>query len=252
MLGISSQSLIHHSINASPGGQIPGYATHLEGVAKASKYVNYGGWLCIAIDGGASAMKVQKVCVAGSIDACERVRLTELGSFSGGVAGGRGGGLMVRGKVKLLAKKCKHCSVTNEVNMARIKGGLCYTCRKSLHDARGVNMLKQASVRLKVLLSVISLCCLLLAGYSIYYNHIVLPYGGGRVRSRLLAFNGLGVAVPALALIMFAVGLLTVVAANLYRYSNEKACERIIRRSLCFGLFLYWISIFFADDIDYR
>jgi hypothetical protein len=39
-------------------------------------------------------------------------------------------------------------------------------------------MLQQASVRLKVLLSVISLCCLLLAGYSIYYNHIVLPYGG--------------------------------------------------------------------------
>jgi hypothetical protein len=105
MLGISSQSLIHHSINASPGGQIPGYATHLEGVAKASKYVNYGGWLCIAIDGRASAMKVQKVCVAGSIDACERVRLTELGSFSGGVAGGRGGRSDGAWKSKAVSKK---------------------------------------------------------------------------------------------------------------------------------------------------
>jgi cytochrome c oxidase assembly factor CtaG len=154
---------------------------------------------------------------------------------------------MVRGKVKLIAKKCKHCSVTNEVSTARIKGGLCYTCRKSMHDAVGMNMLKQAPVRLKVLLSVISLCCLLLAGYAIYYSHIVLPYGGGRVRSRVLEFNGFGVAVPALALIMFAIGLLAVVAANFDRYSNEKAYERVIRRSLCLGLFLYWVSIFFAD-----
>jgi hypothetical protein len=154
---------------------------------------------------------------------------------------------MVRGKVKLIAKKCKHCSVTNEVEMARIKNGLCYACRKSLHDAIRVNMLKQAPVRVKVLLSVISLCCLLLAGYAIYYSHIVLPYGGGRVRSRVLEFNGFGVAVPALALIMFAIGLLAVVVANFDRYSNEKAYERVIRRSLCLGLFLYWVSIFFAD-----
>lgn len=153
---------------------------------------------------------------------------------------------MVRGKVKLIAKKCKYCSVTNEVSMARIKGGLCYTCRKSMHDARGVNLLKQAPVRVKVLLSVISLCCLLLAGYAIYYSHIVLPYGG-RGRSRVLEFNGFGVAVPALALIMFAVGLLAVVVANFDRYSNEKAYERVIRRSLCLGVFLYLISIFFAD-----
>lgn len=154
---------------------------------------------------------------------------------------------MARAKVKPIAKKCKNCSVTNEVNMARIKVGLCYTCRRSLHDAAGVNMLKQAPVRMKVLLSVISLCCLLLAGYAIYYSHIVLPYGGGRTRSRLLEFNGFGVAVPALALIMFAVGLLAVVAANFDRCSNKKAYGRIIRRSLCLGLFLYWISIFFCQ-----
>lgn len=159
---------------------------------------------------------------------------------------------MARGKVKLIAKKCKNCSATNKINMARIKSGLCYICRKSMHDARGVRMLKQAPVRLKVALSFISLCCLLLAGYSIYYNHIILPYGGGRGRSRLLEFDGFGVAIPALALTMFAVGLLAVVAANLYPHSNEKAYERIIRRSLCAGLFLYWVSIFFADDINYR
>jgi uncharacterized Zn-binding protein involved in type VI secretion len=88
MLGISSQSLVHHWTNASPGGQIPGYATHLEGVAKASKYVQYGGWVGTAVGGGVSAMKVQDVCTAGNTQACERVRFTEAGSFAGGIMGG--------------------------------------------------------------------------------------------------------------------------------------------------------------------
>ncbi|EJN29653.1 hypothetical protein PMI35_02447 [Pseudomonas sp. GM78] len=88
MLGISSQSLVHHWTNASPAGQIPGHATHLEGVAKASKYVQYGGWLGTAVGGGASAMKVQDVCMAGNTEACERVRFTEAGSFAGGIIGG--------------------------------------------------------------------------------------------------------------------------------------------------------------------
>ncbi|HWT69237.1 MAG TPA: PAAR domain-containing protein [Pseudomonas sp.] len=88
MLGISSQSLVHLWTAASPAGQIPGYATHLEGVAKASKYIKYGGWLGTAIGGGASALKVQDVCTAGSTEACERIRFTEGGSFTGGVVGG--------------------------------------------------------------------------------------------------------------------------------------------------------------------
>lgn len=88
MLGISSQSLVHHWTNASPAGQIPGYATHLEGVARASKYVQYGGWLGTAVGGGVSALKVQDVCTAGDTDTCERVKFTEAGSFTGGVVGG--------------------------------------------------------------------------------------------------------------------------------------------------------------------
>jgi hypothetical protein len=88
MLGISSQSLVHHWTHASPGGQIPGHATHLEGVAKASKYVQYGGWLGTAVGGGASALKVQDVCTAGNAQACKRVKFTEAGSFAGGIGGG--------------------------------------------------------------------------------------------------------------------------------------------------------------------
>ncbi|KRA94417.1 hypothetical protein ASD91_08750 [Pseudomonas sp. Root68] len=88
MLGISSQSLVHHWTNASPAGQIPGYATHLEGVVRASKYVQYGGWLGTAVGGGTSALKVKDVCAAGSTETCERVKFTETGSFTGGIVGG--------------------------------------------------------------------------------------------------------------------------------------------------------------------
>jgi hypothetical protein len=99
MLGISSQSLIHHWANASPAGQIPGHATHLEGVAKASKYVKYGGWVGTAVGGGASAMKVQDVCKAGNTEACERIRFTEAGSFVFGIGGGTGAGWILSAPV---------------------------------------------------------------------------------------------------------------------------------------------------------
>ncbi|WP_256590809.1 MULTISPECIES: PAAR domain-containing protein [unclassified Pseudomonas] len=84
-LGISSQSLVHLWTDASPGGQIPGHATHLEGVAKASKYIQYGGWVGTAIGGGASALKVQDVCTAGNTEACKQVKFTEAGNFAGGI-----------------------------------------------------------------------------------------------------------------------------------------------------------------------
>ena len=87
-LGISTRSLVHRWTKAGAPGQIPGYATHMDGVAKAAKYVKYGGWLGAALGGGASYMKVQQVCTAGDEQACKKVELTEGGSFLGGVAGG--------------------------------------------------------------------------------------------------------------------------------------------------------------------
>jgi uncharacterized Zn-binding protein involved in type VI secretion len=99
MLGISSQSLVHHWTNASPGGQIPGHATHLEGVAKASKYVKYGGWVGTVVGGGASVLKVQDVCKAGNTEACERIRFTETGAFAGGIGGGVAAGAILSAPV---------------------------------------------------------------------------------------------------------------------------------------------------------
>jgi hypothetical protein len=94
-LGISSRSLVHRWTKAGAAGQIPGYATHIEGVAKAAKVVKYGGWVGTAIGGGASYMKVQDVCAEGDAEACRKIKFTETGSFTGGVIGGTlAGGLL--------------------------------------------------------------------------------------------------------------------------------------------------------------
>ncbi|AKA23575.1 PAAR domain-containing protein [Pseudomonas chlororaphis] len=87
-LGISSRSLVHRWTQAGAVGQIPGYATHIEGVARASRVLKWGGWVGIALGGGASYVKVQDVCLAGNKEACERVKFTEAESFLGGVSGG--------------------------------------------------------------------------------------------------------------------------------------------------------------------
>ncbi|GAB6405218.1 PAAR domain-containing protein [Pseudomonas sp. MHK4] len=85
---LSPPSLVHRWTEAGGVGQMPGYATHLEGVAKASKYLKYGGWVGTAVGGGVSALKVQDVCAAGNTEACKRVKFTEAGSFTGEIAGG--------------------------------------------------------------------------------------------------------------------------------------------------------------------
>ncbi|AZE50021.1 hypothetical protein C4K04_4357 [Pseudomonas chlororaphis] len=96
-LGISSRSLVHRWTKAGAAEQIPGYATHIEGVAKAAKVVKYGGWIGTALGGGASYMKVQDVCAVGNTEACEKVRFTETGSFVGGGAGGAAAGAALTG-----------------------------------------------------------------------------------------------------------------------------------------------------------
>jgi hypothetical protein len=77
-LGISSRSLVHRWSKAGGAGQIPGYATHIEGVSKAAKYLKYGGWIGPVIGGAASSMKVQEVCAAGNTEACEEGAYSEL------------------------------------------------------------------------------------------------------------------------------------------------------------------------------
>jgi hypothetical protein len=87
-LKISTKSLVHHWSKAGGPGQIPGYATHLDEVAKVAKYLQYGGAVGTAIGDGASYLNVQEVCRFGETAECKKIRLTEAGNFTGGIAGG--------------------------------------------------------------------------------------------------------------------------------------------------------------------
>ncbi|UWF49322.1 hypothetical protein NYP20_29240 [Pseudomonas sp. N3-W] len=87
-LGISSRSLVHSWSKAGAPGSIPGYATHIDGVAKASKYIKAGGWVGIGLGATASALKVRETCRLGREEDCRKVRFTEGSKFSGGLAGG--------------------------------------------------------------------------------------------------------------------------------------------------------------------
>lgn len=87
-LGISTRSLVHHWSKGGGPGQIPGYATHMDEIAKAAKYLKYGGYIGFALGGTASTLKVQEVCRAGETQACQKIRFTETGGFAGGIGGG--------------------------------------------------------------------------------------------------------------------------------------------------------------------
>jgi uncharacterized Zn-binding protein involved in type VI secretion len=87
-VNISTKSLVHHWSKAGGPGQIPGYATHLDKVAKLGKYLKRGGNAAIGLGGVSSYLKVDEVCRAGEADACRKIRFTETGSFSGGLGGG--------------------------------------------------------------------------------------------------------------------------------------------------------------------
>ncbi|MEG8204038.1 hypothetical protein SE916_24465 [Pseudomonas sp. 5FOS] len=101
-LNILTKSLVHHWSKAGGPGQIPGYGTHLDKVARLSKYLEYGGYAAIGLGGTSSYLKVQEVCRAGETEACNKVRLTETGGFAVGTAGamlGSSGATLVSGTI---------------------------------------------------------------------------------------------------------------------------------------------------------
>lgn len=93
-LGISTRSLVHHWDKAGAPGQIPGYATHVNAISRAAKYMSAGGYIGIGIGigGVSSLLAIQEVCVGDSGTACERIRFTEGGKFVGSTFGGIAGG----------------------------------------------------------------------------------------------------------------------------------------------------------------
>jgi len=113
-LGIEHPHLVHRWRKAGGIGQPPGYATHIQGVVKASQYVKYGGWIGTAVAGGASAMKVQDVCTNENAEECEKIKFTETGSFLGGAVGSAVG-----------ASTASTICVALGVSSAGIGGALC-------------------------------------------------------------------------------------------------------------------------------
>lgn len=90
-LGISSRSLVHRWDKAGGPGQIPGYATHVNAISRAAKYMQAGGYIGIAIGSVSSMLAIQEVCQSESGVACEKVRFTEGGKFVGSTFGGIAG-----------------------------------------------------------------------------------------------------------------------------------------------------------------
>lgn len=102
-LGISSRSLVHHWGKAGGPGQIPGYATHVNSISSAAKYMKAGGYVGIFLGGVAGGLRIMDVCnAAPDSSECKRIKFTEGGKFTGsvvgGIAGGAGGGFLA-GKV---------------------------------------------------------------------------------------------------------------------------------------------------------
>ena len=91
-LGISNRSLVHRWDKAGAPGQIPGYATHVDAISRAAKYMKAGGYIGIGIGGVSSLLAIQQVCNGDSGAACEKVKFTEGGKFGMSTALGVGGG----------------------------------------------------------------------------------------------------------------------------------------------------------------
>jgi len=86
-LGLSSKSIVNHW-NKAGVGDIPGYATHYERVAKGAKYARNVGYLGITLDVSLSALEIREACTAGDDQACQAVSYQEGGKLVGSMSGG--------------------------------------------------------------------------------------------------------------------------------------------------------------------
>ncbi|WP_415769840.1 hypothetical protein [Pseudomonas sp. LB3P38] len=87
-LGLSSRRTLHHWGKAGSPTQLPGYATNIEGVARAAKYMKAGGYVGIGLAIGAAGMRVEEVCRAGNAEKCTQSKYVEGGKLTGSISGG--------------------------------------------------------------------------------------------------------------------------------------------------------------------
>jgi hypothetical protein len=85
MLGISLNQVMTH-------GEIEDYASKVNGVAKAAKYVKKGVYIGTAFSVASSALDIQKACMLGREDQCTKAKYVSGASLVGGLAGSAAGG----------------------------------------------------------------------------------------------------------------------------------------------------------------
>lgn len=119
--------------------------------------------------------------------------------------------------MKPRVKKCKKCGVLDRDGLSLIEGGCCLSCRLKKYEMGSFNILKEAPLRLKILLGGVSLIFIMLSIYAIYHQHLLLP-GGGRGQSFLVEFSGLGVLMPVFSLTTFSISFFFV---NYFQLPSE-------------------------------
>jgi hypothetical protein len=146
--------------------------------------------------------------------------------------------------MKPRVKKCKKCGVLDRDGLSLIEGGCCLSCRLKKYEMGSFNILKEAPLRLKILLGGVSLIFIMLSIYAIYHQHLLLP-GGARGQPFLVEFSGLGVLIPVFSLTTFSISFLSLIISNCHRHSSDHIYKKIIKYSFHAGWVLYLISIFF-------
>ena len=87
-LGLSSRRIVHNWNKAGAPTQLPGYATNIDGVARAAKYMKAGGYLGIGLGASSAATKIYEACRSGREAECRQVKFIEGSKLSGNVLGG--------------------------------------------------------------------------------------------------------------------------------------------------------------------
>lgn len=146
--------------------------------------------------------------------------------------------------MKPRVNKCKKCGVLDKDGLSLIEGGHCLSCRLKKYQIGDFNILKEAPLRLKILLGGVSSIFIMISIYAIYHQHLFLP-GGARHQPFLVEFSGRGVLMPVFSLTMFSISFLSLIVSNCLRHSSDHIYKKIIRYSFHAGWILYLISIFF-------
>lgn len=140
-LGLSSRSITHHW-NETGVGDIEGYATHIEKMAKYVKMMETAGKVGVWLSAFDTAAKITEACTTGRD--CEKTAFTSVGEFSGSLASGALAGKLIQGGVAdaicavvLGAATIEAGGVGALVCTLGVSGGIAYGSDKALSWSAG-------------------------------------------------------------------------------------------------------------------